>query len=190
MYAKISEEFWPFCSVEHAYCSHAAADLDKLVDGYQETLSRLIDHHPPIKKKVIRARSQVPWNNEEIAKAKRERRKAETVWRRSGRKSDFAIFKKKKNHAPCIINKTRKAFYLEFIDSNNKDQGKLFRNMKKLLDPSQRLLFPDYEDQQSLVNDIGEFFCHKIHNIRTILDSSEIIVEEKATYSTRGPSGW
>ena len=53
--------------------------------------------------------------------------------------------------------------------------------MKKLLAPSQRLLFPDYDDHQSLVNEIGEFFCHKILNIRSALDSSKIILEEKAT---------
>ena len=71
------------CSVEHAHCSYAP-DLDHLVDEYQEMLLRLIDHHAPIKEKVIRTRSQVPWYNEEIAKVKRERRKAERVWRRSG----------------------------------------------------------------------------------------------------------
>lgn len=53
--------------------------------------------------------------------------------------------------------------------------------MKKLLAPSQCLLFPDYNDHQSLANDIGEFFCHKIHNIRTELDSYAITQEEKAT---------
>lgn len=75
----------------------------------------------------------------------------------------------------------RKAFYSDFIDSNSEDQGKLFRSMKKLLAPSQCLLFPDYDDHQSLANDIGEFFCRKIHNIRTTLDSSVITQEEKAT---------
>lgn len=70
-------------------------------------------------------------------------------------------------------------FYSDFIDSNSEDQGKLFRSMKKLL-TSQCLLFPDYNDHQSLANDTGEFFCHKIHNIRTKLDSYVITQEEKA----------
>ena len=87
----------------------------------------------------------------------------------------------KRNHATHIINKAQKAFYSEFIDSNSEDQGKLFRSMKKLLAPSPCLLFPDYDDHQSLANDIGEFFCRKIHNIRTTLESSAITQEEKAT---------
>ena len=45
---------------------------------------------------------------------------------------------------------------------NSEDQGKLFRSMKKLLAPSQCLLFPDYDDHQSLANNIVEFFCRKI----------------------------
>jgi len=106
------------CSVDHSYC-HQATDLDHLVDDYQDTLSRLIDHHAPVKEKVIKTRPPVPWYDEKIAKAKRERRKAERVWRRSGLKCDFAISKKKKNHATHIINEARKAFYSDFIDSNS-----------------------------------------------------------------------
>ena len=145
-------------------------DLDRSTRG-SRTSSNLININTgkdmstraPVKEKVIKTRPKVPWYDEKIAKAKRERHKAERVWRRSGLKYDFAIFKKKKNHATHIINKARKAFYSDVIDSNSEDQGKLFRSMKKLLAPSQCLLFPDYDDHQSLANDIGEFFCRKIH---------------------------
>ena len=34
----------------------SATDLDHLVDDYQVTLSRLIDHHAPVKEKVIKTR--------------------------------------------------------------------------------------------------------------------------------------
>ena len=65
------------------------------------------------------------------------------------------------------MNKARKAFYSDFIDSNSEDQGKLFRSMKKLQAPSQCLLF------------LGEFFCRQIYNIRTELDSYVLNQEEK-----------
>ena len=95
------------------------------------------------------------------------------MWRRSRLASDFVILQEKKNRATYVINKARKAFYADFIDSNHDsgDQGKLFRGIKELLAPNDCLSFPDYCYSHSLVNDVGEFFCHKIRNIRTELDS-------------------
>ena len=42
--------------------------------------------------------------------------------------------------------------------------------------------FPDYSNNYSLADDIGEFFCSKIHNIRTELDSFEVTVQDRAMF--------
>ena len=58
-------------------------NLEKLVENYGTILSRLINNYAPIKTKRVTTRPQVPWYNEEIALAKRQRRKAEKTWRRT-----------------------------------------------------------------------------------------------------------
>lgn len=103
--------------------SQSSLELDRLVEYYESTLSTLIDHHAPVKSKVVRSISQVPWYNEEIAEAKRQRRRAERKWRRSKLAPDFLLFKRKKNYATYIINKAKKTFYSDFIETNGSDQG-------------------------------------------------------------------
>ena len=67
-------------------------ELDALVRRYQDTLTSVIDHHAPTKTRIIVARPKVPWYNEEIDKAKRARRKAERIWRRTRSLSDLKTF--------------------------------------------------------------------------------------------------
>lgn len=57
--------------------------LEKLVENYGRMLSRLINYHAPIKTKRVTTRPQVPLYNEEIALAKRQRRKDKKTWRRT-----------------------------------------------------------------------------------------------------------
>ena len=58
-------------------------NLEKLVENYGTILSRLINNYAPIKTKRVTTRPHVPWYNEEIALAKRQRRKAENTWRKT-----------------------------------------------------------------------------------------------------------
>ena len=52
-------------------------DPDELVALFDNTLRSLLDRHAPVKHKNITIRPCVPWMNEEIILAKRQRRKAE-----------------------------------------------------------------------------------------------------------------
>ena len=74
------------------------ADLDSLVKICETTLSDLNDQHAPILTKRVRSTPQAPWYNKEIMEAKRQRHKAERIWRKSRLALDFLLFKKKKNY--------------------------------------------------------------------------------------------
>lgn len=88
--------------------------------------------------------------------------------------TDFILFKRKKNFATFVINKARKDFYADFVDSNSCDQGKLFRRTSKLLAPRDILCFPDYQDNWTFVNDIASFFYRKISYICEELDTCKV----------------
>ena len=68
------------CTINYSQV-HYPASLEKFVKNYESTLLNLIDHHTPIKTKTVWSRPQVPWYNEVIAEAKRQRRKVEKIWR-------------------------------------------------------------------------------------------------------------
>lgn len=163
------------CTDQSALRDHLTAEeLDLLVRGYQDTLTKVIDHHAPTKTKTIVARATVPWFNEEIDLAKRLRRKAERTWRRTKSSSDLKIFKAKRNHVTYLLNKAKRAFYTEFVNENSNDQGKLFKAAKKLLSKNEELSFPEYQDKGKLVNDIGRFFISKIDSIRSDIEACNV----------------
>ena len=57
------------------------AKLPAIVDQYEKTLKETLEKHAPIKRKTITLRPLAPWYNEEIGKAKRQRRRLERRWR-------------------------------------------------------------------------------------------------------------
>ncbi|XP_028394508.1 uncharacterized protein LOC114518705 [Dendronephthya gigantea] len=158
------------CKREHAKPLTSYEDLEKLVCNYNIVLRNITDSHAPLKTKVVRSRPQVPWYNQDIAEAKRKRRRAEQAWRRSKLAEDLLVFKRLKNHVTHISNKARKEFYTNFIQEHEGDQCKLFKATKAMLQPKSDLCFPDYHNNTVLANDIGSYFHRKVANIRNELD--------------------
>ena len=58
-------------------------DPDEFAALFDNILGSLLDRHAPVKHKNTTNRSCVPWMNDEIKLAKRQRRKAERKWRAS-----------------------------------------------------------------------------------------------------------
>ena len=84
----------------------------------------------------------MPWFNEEIKLARRENRKAERKWRRTGRREDMLDYKEKKNYVNQIMNEARIKSYQDFLEENNTDQRELFVTAKTLLNQGdQRSVF-------------------------------------------------
>ena len=94
-----------------------------------------------MKTRTVAVKPMVPWYNEEIRLAKKERRKAERKWRRTKTPTDFNLFKTLKNRVTYIMNKARCSFLSDFVEKNSDDQGKLFRAIKTLLVEKDVLFF-------------------------------------------------
>ena len=93
-----------------------------------------MDKHAPLQSRTIVSRPRVPWYNDEIRQAKRDRRKAEKKWRRTKLHSDLTEFQIKRNTVTNLLYKARREFYTpDFIAENSHDQRKLFRASKRLL---------------------------------------------------------
>jgi len=73
-------------------CQDPPDGLTDLVSCYGSTITSLLDKHSPLQKETITVRPRVPWFNNEIKEAKRLRRRAERIWRRTGLESDRVKF--------------------------------------------------------------------------------------------------
>ena len=62
-----------------------ATNVTDLLSQYQNDLDGLLEIHAPLKRRVVNLRPSTPWYNDEIASAKRERRKLERHWRKTKR---------------------------------------------------------------------------------------------------------
>ena len=134
--------------------------LDELVECYNNTLRSVLDKHAPVRARDLKSQSRPPWFNDEIAKARRERRSAERKWRASRLNSDLAVFKAKRNFALHVMNESRRAYYKQYIDENSSDQGRLFRASKRLLNFHVDRALPPHSDARMLANEMGEYFVH------------------------------
>ena len=131
-----------------------------------------MDKHAPIVKKTIVTRPCVPWFNDTIKAAKRERRKYERIWRTTGLESDRLVFTKARNRVNHVIEEARRDYYTDFINENSTDQRRLFNAVNSLLSERNEKALPPYTCATSLANDFVEFFYRKIVNIRVGLETN------------------
>ena len=144
--------------------------LDDLVSCYNTTLSSILDKHAPLitKRRTIRAKAS--WFNNDIKRAKCERRIAERKWRSSRSDSDYVDFKAKKNHVIFLMNNARSEFYTAFINKNSDNQRKLFQATARLLKPSTSVSLSQCDDDKILANNFGNYFISKLTKTHSFLD--------------------
>ena len=157
---------------ESSLCRDVPQDLNKLMASYNSVCSGVMDKHAPIVKKTIVTRPRVPWFNDTIKAAKRERRKYERIWRTTGLESDRLAFTKARNRVNHVIEEARRDYYTDFISENSTDQRRLFNAVNSLLSERNEKALPPYTCATNLANDFGEFFYRKIVNIRVGLGTN------------------
>ena len=137
-------------------------DPDESAALFDNTLRSLLDRHAPVKQRNITIRPCVPWMNDEIILAKRQRRKAERKWRASKAHIDLLSYRTMRNRVTLLSNKARSDYYTNFIIENSTDQRRLFRASKSLLNLLKGSGLPLSTNDYQMANDFGKFFAQKI----------------------------
>ena len=140
-----------------------ADDPYELAALFDNTLRFLLDRHTPVNHKNITIRPCVPWINDEIILAKRQRRKAQRKWRASKAHIDLLSYRTMRNRVTFLMNKARSDYYTSFIIENSTDQRRLFRASKSLLNLSKGSGLPLSNNDYQLGTDFGEFFTQKFY---------------------------
>ena len=112
-------------------CTNTQDTLSDLVTCYNSTLASSLDRHAPLITKTIPARPLVPWFNDDIKEVKKkQRRKAERRWRRTGLEADLRVYKATKNNTNSLMNEARKVFFKGFIEDNSKTRRNCFQQQR------------------------------------------------------------
>ena len=153
-------------------------DLDSLVSCYNHTLRKIFDTHAPVTEKEIVLRPRSPWYDESIMQAKRERRKAERLFRKSKTEINKEMFKSKQKLANDLVSKNKQLYYNDKIKNAGNDFKELFKISKELLCKKNNKAFPSSPSGVDLANKFGQYFSNKIANIRKDLENIQNNIDE------------
>ena len=123
----------------------------------------------PAEKVVVGRPTQQQWSTEDILAAKRERRKSEKIYRKTGLKSDTEKYRRNCEKVKDLICKAKAKYYHDKVEECEGDQKKLFEIVDSLLGHGKCKSLLPYEDALSLAEDFSKFFITKIQKIRDIL---------------------
>ena len=108
-------------------------------------------------KVVVQRPTQQQWITEDILAAKRERRKSEKIYRKTGLKSDREKYRRNCEKVKDLICKAKAKYYQDKVEECEGDQKKLFEIVDSLLGRGKCKSLPPYEDALSLAEALVNF---------------------------------
>jgi len=149
-------------------------DPNAAVTIFNTTLSTILNDHAPLKNRIVTIRPTAPWYGEEIKTAKKQRRKAESIWRKSNLIIHREIYIQHRNTVNNLIYKAKKNFYQHKINENNDNQKTLFKFLNDILGQKQPSKLPDSESNEHLANNMSSFFVEKVNKINNELNTIKL----------------
>jgi hypothetical protein len=147
-------------------CTSPPDNLDELVDMYNDTLSKILDQHAPVQSKQVTIRHHAKWYNDEIASAKKVRRRAEKKWRKNKLQVHLDVYKEECHKVRRLCRAAKQEYYKSKIEECGTDQKKLFRVTEELMHAANEAVLPSHSSPQALAEQFVEFFDEKISKIR------------------------
>ncbi|XP_062616028.1 uncharacterized protein LOC134277728 [Saccostrea cucullata] len=138
----------------------------QLVDHYNTTLRNAVEKHAPLCTKSVLLRPNTQWFSEELCDAKRERRRAERIWRRTGLEVHRQIFRDMCSTTARLVYKTKQDYFSQKIEECGKDHKQIFKLSKSLMGKQQESILPSSTSNTELSNAFSEFFINKVATIR------------------------
>ena len=148
--------------------------LDTLLYQYDTQITALLEKHAPLKSKTVTVRPYTPWFNEDVYSLKKQRRKAEHHWRKSGLEVHRQIYCNLRDKFNACVKEAKVAFFNEKVTACGSDQKALFRVVNQLLGKNNEVKLPSYDTVEEVLEKFGNFFTSKITKIREDLDSQPL----------------
>ena len=96
----------------------ASVSRRPLTGRYSQVVTAALDRHAPLKSRVITIRPRAPWYTEEIAEAKKARRRAERRWRRTKESDDRLIYVNLCKSVNAILHHAKSNYYTTVVSDN------------------------------------------------------------------------
>ena len=156
-----------FCNeiTQRYQASPATNDLKTKVDNYNMILEDVLNKHAPLKTKEIKLVNNSPWFDEEYVALRKQRRKAEKRFHKSGKLADKKEFIGLRKQTTELA-KNKKISYV----SRKLEQGTsktLYSVVNQLIDNNKEVVLPSAESDVELAEGFLCYFKEKIDKIRS-----------------------
>ena len=139
---------------------------------YDRILRDILDSHAPVVKKIIKIKKGSPWYNHELKELKREKRRKEDKWLRSGKECDHRKFKEVRLEYIRSCNTAKTKYYTNEVLKCEGDQKKIYRLISNLTDGENIMPYPDCDSESELCENFNKFFVEKIDKIMCDIDNT------------------
>ena len=146
---------------------------------FHNSLEEILNEHAPLREKTIKEVPASSWFNHEYVLLRRQRRKAEKVFVKSGLSVHRDIFVELRKQTTLLAKSLKTAEINNSLLAANGDQKKLFSTFNKLVDKGHDELLPDHQSEKELANRFAHFFVNKVKDIRSsfTLEESNLTLE-------------
>ena len=98
-------------------------------EEFEEIFMNLLDHHAPLKKKILRA-NNAPYITKKLRKAIMKRSQLENIYSKTLTEKSLKAYKKQKNYVSRLYKKERKMFFNSLNPSVISDNRKSWKTVK------------------------------------------------------------
>ena len=111
----------------------SSVDVEDMVSNYNSTIATFIDKHAPLVIRCNPIRQTLPWYSDNIAQAKRDRRRAERHYRNTGLEIHHEIFKDHRENVKKLIRHSKLKYFEDKIIESGSDCKSLFKIIDTLM---------------------------------------------------------
>ena len=145
---------------------------DQLVAFYCNFFHSVQDMFFPLVTKEIRVKEDGPWYNQTTAVLRRQRRKAERMWRRLRTEDARSRYVLARKAVVDQVSRCKVDYYKNQLELCNGDQQRTYSFLNKLLGRNSVPVLPSSVPDASLALDFSRFFTSKIIRIRAEIEST------------------
>ena len=143
----------------------ASRTFEENIRHYNDTLSSVLNDQAPIKSRTIKIVPNAPWFDHEYAELRKQRRKAEKTYHRSGLEVHKEIYVDIRKQTTDLAFKKKCKYLGERLEMGN--TRVMHSTIRQLLDKNQEVVLPDSACNVELANSFLDFFSSKIEKIRS-----------------------
>ncbi len=144
-------------------------NIESLCRQFDTVMSGILERHAPEQTKCITLRPHAPWYSDELRAAKREKRRCERQYVKSGLTVHKQIFRAACDDYKDLLETAKTNYHKSKL--SNLDSRQLFREVDKLCSSNTSKILPSHDSEEKLANDFANFFRDKIERVKDKLDN-------------------